>query len=213
MAEIPYEIVETLPLKAPKGKLPFIQDGTDRVSDSSFIIEYLKAKHGDSLDKGLTDEERGICVAIQRLLEEHLYWVGMYARWQYTDENWQVNKKAIFGVMPPIVRDVAAVVYRRLIKKQIYGHGMARHKEEEVFHLGCLDMDALSKILANKLYFMGDVPTSIDASAFGMLVNTLFNPIESLVKDYGREQKNLVDYCHRMMQKYYPELPALANNG
>ncbi|PCH85575.1 MAG: glutathione S-transferase [Piscirickettsiaceae bacterium] len=209
MANISYEIVETLPLKAPKGKLPFIEDGEDKVADSSFIVEYLKTKYGDDLDKDLTLEQQGICVAIQRLLEEHLYWVGMYTRWQYTNENWHVNKKAIFGVMPPIVRDVAATVYRRLIKKQIYGHGMARHSEEEIFHLGCLDLDALSNILANKPYFMGNRPTSIDASAFGMLVNTLFNPIKSPVKDYGQEKKNLNEYCHRMMQQYFPDLGAL----
>ncbi|MBL4783676.1 MAG: glutathione S-transferase family protein [Porticoccaceae bacterium] len=209
MTKIPYNIVETLPLKAPKGKLPYIEDGKDKVADSSFIIEHLKTKYGDSLDKELTTEERGVCVAIQRLLEEHLYWVGMYTRWQYTNENWQVNKKAIFGVMPPIIRDVVAAVYRRLIKKQIYGHGMARHTEEEIFHLGCIDLAALSDILANKPYFMGEKPTSIDASAFGMLVNTLFNPIESPVKDYGREKKNLTEYCHRMMGKFYPDLAVL----
>ncbi|ORU94143.1 MAG: glutathione S-transferase [Cycloclasticus sp. symbiont of Bathymodiolus heckerae] len=209
MAKISYDIVETLPLKAPKGKLPYIEDDGEYVADSSFILEYLKTKYGDVLDERLSEKERATSLTIQRLLEEHLYWVGMYTRWQYSDVNWQVNKKAIFGSMPPLVRDIAAAVYRRLIKKQIYGHGMARHKQDEVFHLGKVDLGALSSFLGNSPYFMGEQATSIDASAFGVLVNTLFHPIESPVKEYGLGKENLVAYCHRMMSDYYPELDAL----
>lgn len=211
MLDIPYKIVETLPLKAPKGKLPYIEDGAVTVADSSFIIEHLKDKYGAKLDASLNEKERAVAVAIQRLLEDHLYWVGMYARWQYTDENWQINKKAIFGVMPPLIRDMAAFVYRRLIMKQIHGQGMARHTQEEIFHLGKVDIDALSAFLEDKNYFMGDNYTSVDASAFGVLVNTLYTPIESPVKEYARNKTNLVDYCRRMMDKFYPELEPLPN--
>ncbi len=206
MADLPYEVVETLPLKGPKGKLPFIEDDGDRIADSRFIIEYLKDKYGDPLDTDLSAKQRSIMTAMQRLLEEHLYWIGMYARWQYTDENWQITKKAIFGGMPPVIRDLAAVIYRRLIGKQIYGHGTGRHNADEIFHLGQVDLDAVSMFLAEKPYFMGDKPTSLDASAFGILINTVCGPIESPVKDYGKSQKNLPAYCDRMMAEFFPEL-------
>jgi hypothetical protein len=70
---------------------------------------------------------------MQRLLEENLYWATMYSRRQYTDANWKVNKKAIFGVMPPVIRDIAATYFRNKINKQIYGHGIERRKTEEIF--------------------------------------------------------------------------------
>lgn len=191
MADLPYQIVETMPLKAPKGKLPFIKDGSNKIADSTFIINYLKSQYGDPLDKDLTIEQRAVMIAMQRLLEEHLYWVGMYTRWHYTQENWQVNKQAIFGGMPPIIRDIVAAIYRRLIVKQIHGQGLGRHNTEDVFQLGRVDLDALSTFLAEKPYFMGDKPTTLDASAFGILINTLWHPIESPIKDYGLNQKNL----------------------
>ena len=72
-------------------------------------------------------------------------------------------------VLPPVVRDIAALVYRYKIKQQIYGHGMGRHKPEEVFELGMKDIDALSACLGDKEYFLGDQPTTLDASAFGFL--------------------------------------------
>jgi len=59
------------------------------------------------------------------------------------------------------------------IQKQIYGHGTGRHKTDEIFHLGEVDLEALSVFLGKKPYFVGDKPTSLDASAFGMLINSL----------------------------------------
>ncbi len=207
MAGITYEIVETLPLKGPKGKLPFIEDKGRKIADSEFIIDYLKETYGDSLDSSLNSEQQASALAIRRLLEEHLYWVGMYSRWSDSDGNWQINKKAIFSGMPPVIRDIAAFVYRRcIISRQIHGHGMGRHTRDEIIQLGNKDIDALSDLLGDKSFFMGDSPTSIDASAFGMLVNIICCPIESPVKDHGLTKTNLVNYCNRLMKQYYPEL-------
>jgi len=111
--------------------------------------------------------------------------------------------------MPPVIRDMAALVYRRLIiGKQIYGQGTGRHNADEIFHLGQVDLDALSAFLAEKPYFMGNKPTSLDASAFGILINTVCGPIKSPAREYGLRQKNLPAYCNRMMAKFFPELVA-----
>lgn len=205
MAGIEYEIKPTLPLSAPKGKLPYIEDGDKILGDSGFIVLYLKTKYND-LDKGLSEAELALSMAMQRLLEEHLFWATMYSRWQYTDSNWQVNKLAIFGVMPPIIRDMAAAYYRHKIKQQIYGHGMGRHTAEEIFELGKHDIDALSACLGDKKYFLGDRLTTLDASAFGFLINTLGCPIESPLKEHGLSKNNLTNYVERIKAEYYPDL-------
>ncbi|SOD41109.1 glutathione S-transferase family protein [Nitrosovibrio sp. Nv4] len=205
MAEIEYDIKTTLPLSAPKGKLPYIKDGDLKLADSRFIIRHLKTRYKD-LDKGLNPSESALSLAMQRLIEEHLFWVTMYSRWQYTDANWQVNKKAVFGVLPPVIRDVAALVYRYRIGRQIYGHGIGRHKPEEIFELGMLDIDALSACLGDKKYFLGDQPTTLDASAFGFLINTIACPIESPVKDHGLSKSNLRNYVDRIKTEYYADL-------
>jgi glutathione S-transferase len=207
MAKLPYQIVESLPLKGPRWKLPFIVDQGRKISDSRLIVQYLKTTYGDSLDARLTPEEKGISMAFQRLLEEHLYWVGMFSRWNYTEQNWQTNKQAIFGVLPPVARDIAAQVYRRRINSQILGHGLGRLSPAEAFDLGREDIDALAGFLGGKLYFMGNQPSSLDASAYGILINTLGCPIESPLKDHALSKTNLVDYCRRMQTEYFPELP------
>jgi len=130
----------------------------------------------------------------------------MFTRWSYTELNWQTNKQAIFGVLPPVIRDLAAWAYRYRINAQIRGHGIGRHTPDEVLELGREDIDALAHFLGNKAYFMGDKPTSLDASAFGILVNTVGCPIESPAKDYALAKRNISDYCERMQREFFPEL-------
>jgi glutathione S-transferase len=205
MAGIKYEMKPALPMSGPKRKLPYIKDGNMILGDSGFIVLYLKKKYHD-LDKGLSEAELALSLAMQRLLEEHLFWATMYSRWQYTDANWQANKQAIFGGLPPVIRDIAAAYFRRKIQQQIYGHGMARHTAEEIFALGNQDIDALSACLGDKKYFLGDRPTTLDASAFGFLINTFGCPIESPLKEYGLSKHNLTSFVDRIKAEYYPDL-------
>lgn len=204
---IPYQIAESLPLKAPRGKLPFIDDEGYRIADSRLILHHLQSKHGMGQDARLSPEELATAKSFQRLLEEHLYWISMVTRWDYSDSNWQANKEAIFGVLPLIARDLAATVYRRKIKGQILGHGIGRLSHEEKFKLGEEDLDSLADFLGEKPYFMGKRPTSLDASAYGILVNIIGCPIESPLKDLALSKSNLHDYCRRMQAEFYPELP------
>jgi glutathione S-transferase len=207
MTRLPYQVIETLPLKAPRGKLPYIEDNGRKLSDSRLIVNYLKTAYSNTLDDHLTLKQQGIAKACQRLLEEHLYWAGMVSRWNYTEANWKTNKQAIFGGLPPVIRDLAASLYRRRINSQITGHGAGRLTPEELFELGKEDIDSLANFLGDKPYFMGDKPTSLDASAYGILVNTLGCPIESPLKDHALSRKNLLNYCQRMQVEFFPELP------
>ncbi len=205
MANIDYEIKPALPLRAPKGKLPYIEDNDQKLGDSRFIVPYLKSAYHD-LDQELNETQLAASVAMQRLLEEHLFWVALYSRWQYNDENWQVNKQAIFGKLPIIIRDVIANRTRKKIQQQILGHGTGRHQADEIFTLGKQDVDALAASLGDKPYFLNDQPTTLDASAFGLLVNIIACPIESPLKEYSLSKDNLIHYVERIMQAYYPDL-------
>jgi glutathione S-transferase len=206
MAGLDYDIVETLPLKAPKGKLPYIKDDDIAIADSRLILDYLENKADNKLDRHLSSEQQAVATSFTQLLEEHLYWFTMYTRWQYTDSNWRINKQAIFGPMAAPLRFVIAPVYRWLIKKQIHGQGTGRLSWDEIFTLGKADLDALANFLGDKPYFFGSKPCTLDASAFGILVNTLACPIESPLKDYALSKTNLRDYCQRIQLNYFPEL-------
>jgi glutathione S-transferase len=205
MAELPYVKHNTLPLKGPKGKLPFIEDNDRKIADSRFIIDYFKETYGDALDSHLNSSQRAVVNAMQRLIEDDLYWVMMYVRWGKKDSNWEINKQAIFGGLPPVLNKIIPGVVRKQILKQIHGHGMGRHTEEEIYAIGKSDLNVLSDYLADKPYFMGDKPTTLDASAFGLLVNILKCPTESPLKEHAKQLHNLVAFCDRIKQQFYSD--------
>ncbi len=203
MAGVPYRVADAIPLTAPKGKLPYISDDGRKIADSRFIIEYLKDRYDADLDQGLSPLERAESMAFQRMIEDDLHWAAvMWPRWSQP-HNWPANKQAIFGRIPPVLRDVIAWYVRRQIRKQVRGQGLGRNTENEIFHLGKQDLTALSDFLADKPFFMGDGPTTLDASAFGLLSNVLWCPIESPLKAHAQGLKNLVAFCERVRDQFF----------
>ncbi len=59
-------------LKAPKKKLPYLDDDGTVVADTHFIIEYPKARCSDPLDGALTPAEHAMATALLRLIEQNL---------------------------------------------------------------------------------------------------------------------------------------------
>jgi glutathione S-transferase len=202
MADVPYRVAAAVPPRAPKGNLPYISDDGKKIADSRFILEYLRDRYQVDLDRELTPTERAESMAFQRMIEDDLHWAVMWSRWAQP-RNWSANKQAIFGGLPPVLRDVVAWYARRQMRRQIRGQGLGRNTEDEIFHLGKQDLTALSDFLAGKPFFMGDRPTTLDASAFGLLSNVLWCPIESPLKVHAQRLGNLVAFCERVRDRYF----------
>lgn len=203
MAQLPFEIAANVDLKkAPKGKLPYITDQGKTIADSNLIIEYLKATYGDPLDEHLSRSDRAIALAMQRLIEENLYWAVVYSRWQ-DPVNWQTTKATYFSDLPPVLKTLIPMQARSQILQSLKGHGIGRHTPTEIYQIGITDLNALSDFLADKPFLMGDRPTTVDASAYGLLANILWVPMESPLKERATALSNLSAYCQRMKAKFY----------
>jgi glutathione S-transferase len=104
MAGLPFELDNSGDvMKAPKNKLPYIDDDGTIVADTSFIIEHLKARYGDPLDAALTPVERALATAFQRLFEENLYWAVLHSRW-VPPQAWAKTRPGFFAAMPAPLR-------------------------------------------------------------------------------------------------------------
>lgn len=198
-----YQPTSTLNLsKTPRGKLPYIEDQGRVIGDSGLIIEYLKSTYGDPLDNALGAEERAQALAIRRLIEEHLYWCGIYDRWA-VDAHWALTKPAFFSGLPPLWRQIVPEIARKALLRQLHGHGMGRHSGEEIYAAGKTDLTALADFLGDKAFFLGERPTSLDATAYAFLANILWAPIESPLKAHAQILTNLEPYCRRMQVRYF----------
>ena len=103
IAGIPYEVVDTPdPRKAPRGKLPFIEDGGQRIADTSCIVRHLVKTRGVDPDASLDDSQRMTALLVQRTLEEHYAFVLAYTH-LVRDEGVQ-HTRARFNVVPALLR-------------------------------------------------------------------------------------------------------------
>jgi glutathione S-transferase len=204
MTGLPYE-AKTMrdPRKAPKGKLPFIDDDGEIVADSSAILAYLDTKYGDKLGDGsLPPMDRAIAHALRILLDEHFYWAIVYSRW-IDDAGWELMKAMITRGMPPVVRNIVPGIIRGNVRKSLHAQGLGRHSPEEIYASGNADLTAVSTYLGDKPFIMGDEPRSLDACVYSYLASALCSPFPSPLKTHAQSLANLQPYCERMKTRYY----------
>ena len=115
-----------------------------------------------------------------------------------------------YAMLGPLLeqRGVAGLYARRSMRGQLWGQGLGRHSDEEIVRVGQRELTALSEFLADKKYLLGDEPTTVDCSAFGLVNNIMWPPIESALKEHARGLDNLVAYCGRIRDDYFGDLGA-----
>lgn len=195
-------ITAATPFAGPKGKAPWIEEDGQKIGDSTFIIAHLMQRHGVDPDARLTPAQRGMAVAIQRLIDENLYWTMVHDRWM-NDANWQQFRDVVLGGLAVPLRRVLGPIARRGVKKQLEGHGIGIHSAAEIAAIGRRDVNALSDILGASEWFFGDTPSTIDAVAYAQLVNIWRAPFESEVRRAIGQTPNLVAFIDRFAARYY----------
>lgn len=215
MVALPYRVVVVdRPGKSPRGKLPYIRDGRNEVADSSIIIDYLKSSYGDPLDSGLNDGQRALALATQRMVEESLYWSVLYSRWA-EPQGWATLMPEFFRVLPAPIRPLIASLVRRKIIRDIRGQGRGLLSADELYAHATAELHALSTLLGAKPYFLGDRPTTLDATIYGLLAQVFFAPIPSPLKTAAESHANLKDHTVRIREEYFssPNSPSNSPPG
>ncbi len=187
---------------APKGKLPYIEHDGAQIADSSIIVDYLKEQFGDPLDGslGATDRARGH--TIKRMIEEHVWWLMARERW------WAPEKP--YWDTPGLLKELDQAGYeeaRRDSQRKCVEHGVGAFTEDELNKRSREDLDALATLLGEQPYFLGDRPTSVDATTYAFLWQILNAPYASRLKDAALEHDNLVAYTRRMSEEWFEDDP------
>lgn len=187
---------------APKNKLPFIVHGADTIADSSFILDYLKAQFGDLLDADLVPADQARAHLIKRMFEEHIWWIMARERW------W--SPEAPYWDTPGLLKDLDEAGYveaRNDSQRKCIEHGVGAFTEEELDQRGREDMNAAAILLGDQPYFLGEQPTSVDATAYAFLWQILNAPYASLLKEAAAQHHNLVRYTERITDRWFSDDP------
>ncbi len=190
---------------APKGKLPYIRDGDDIIADTTFIRLHLEQRYNIDFYKWLSPRERGFAWAVEKMCEDHLYWLLMYDRW-VDDANFKRGQAKLFKAAPLLVRPFVKGLVRRRIRRTLHGQGVSRYTEGEKMILADRVFASLSAILGDTPYIMGERPCGADATVFAFVLGVLCPVSESGIRGSAKSYPNLEDYCVRLKQQYYPDL-------
>jgi glutathione S-transferase len=204
MAGLQYRNEKAMPPSSPKGQLPYIRDGEETIADSTFIRAHIEGKYGFDFDAPLSLQARAQAWAFERMIEHHVYWGLVGARWVDAD-NFSKGPAHFFDGAPVHMREKLREDAQFRVAENYLISGLGRHAPEEDVDLAVRSLFALSVQLGDKPYLMGDTPCGTDATAFGALAGILTPFFDSALRQRTERFGNLTAYVDRMMRQYYPE--------
>jgi glutathione S-transferase len=204
MAGLAYRKDKAMPPASPKGQLPFIDDAGARVADSTFIRAHIEGKYGFDFDAPLNLQARAQAWAFERMIEHHVYWALVGARW-VDDTNFAKGPAHFFDGAPDHMREKLREDAQFRVAENYLLSGLGRHAPEEDVDLAVRSLFALSVQLGDKRYLFSDTPCGTDATAFGAIAGILTPFFESALRQQAEKFENLTAYVDRMMLQYYPE--------
>ena len=204
LAKLPYERAAMSFRQAPKGKIPYIRDGDALLGDSTLIRFHLERIHGIDFEAGYDAKSLAIAWSVEKMLEEHLYWLAVHDRWM-KDENFNRGPRQFFNMAPAVVRPVVVAMIRRQVAKTLRAQGLGRHSDAERADLARRDIDALSDILGGNSYLLGDRPCGADATIYAFVIGILCPVFTSATRDHMESKANLKAYAERITEEFWPE--------
>ncbi len=205
LAGLPYERASANIRKAPKGKAPYIDDNGTIVADSTFIRMHMERTRGIDFDKGLSDEQKGVAWAVEKMLEDHLYWLVVHERWMIPD-NFDRGPRKFFDSVPAPLRPFILAMVRRKVAANLHAQGTGRHTDQERVLLAARAATALARIIGDKPWLMGETPCGADATAYAFVSGSLCPLFEGPTRTAVTAHANLVAYAQRGRARWFAEL-------
>jgi glutathione S-transferase len=214
LAGLKYENVDhKTKFRSKKGQLPFVELNGDEIADSTVIIKDLATKFDKDIDATLTAEQKLVAHATISMIENHLTFVHSYWRAKNPDlmlKGYKVNLQHALGTRLPngILNFIFKIHYGRKLSKKVKAQGLGVHSADEIEEFGRQDLKVLSELLADKPFFFGDEPTTLDCVAFSILaqIHFLSEDVKYGLRDYMAENcPNLIGHVSRIKERCFPD--------
>lgn len=205
LSGLPYRKRRGSMRRAPKGKLPYIDDTGTQVPDSTLIRLHLAERHGITLDAGLSDADKALAWSVECLCSDHLYWCVVHERWM-DDAVFARGPGVFFQRVPFLLRGMVIRMIRRKVRANLQAQGLGRFSPTERQRLLQLDVASLAALLGDKPYMLGESPSWLDATVFAFLASALLATLgDTSSQQAVRQHPNLQAYVERLRQQYFPD--------
>ena len=205
--ELPYKNQFIMdPRQSPTGKIPYILENDKLFSDSGIIINYYESIIEKPMQSDLSQLQCSQSLAYIRLLEEHLYWAIVYSRWIDPDGEkiWKQSIQKGLNI-PKLAFKLMFPAVKKKIQKQLYGHGIGRHKHQQIYLFADNDITALANFLGKNTYFFGEKATLLDHCTYSHIASLIHSPESCPLKQSVLKHENLIKHYQRMMHNFFPE--------
>lgn len=193
LAKLPFRLDKVSMLKIgklnPTGQLPVLMIGDEAVPDSTRILHRIDEQLAPgSLTRGL--DARGIAEAWlwEEFADTALYPHALTARWA-DDRGWHLPRKAFFGGMPPVVRDVVANLVRRKTLGSLVARDFTRAGLPAAEERMARVLDHLNVRAPESGFWLGEQPTVADLGIFAQLHQLRMPEIPLRVEALARRQR------------------------
>ncbi|ODM93959.1 hypothetical protein Ocin01_12720 [Orchesella cincta] len=159
-----------------KGKAPWVSLNGQHISDSEFIIAFLNREFNKDLNKEHPVEQLALGTAVRVMLEDQFSWGMALERFVFNPQEF----RKVFGI--------------------------GAHSREEIEGIVSKNLRAVSALLGDKKFILGERPCQDDCAIFGQLGQAVWGlPNSNYEKLVHNELTNLRDYCFRIKDLYYPD--------
>ncbi len=184
MAGLAYRKQRAMPPASPKGQLPYIDDDGQSVAEFDLHPRAYRAQIWLRFRLGLDRPARAQAWAFERMIESHVYWALVGARW-VDPENFAKGPAHFFDGAPEDRREKLREDAQFRVAENYLLSGLGRHAPDDDVELAARSLLALSVQLGDKPYLMGEKPSGTDATAFGALSGILTPFFDSEIADTG----------------------------
>jgi glutathione S-transferase len=203
----PYETVTGDVRKAPRKQLPVIEIDGKVVADSTLIVDSLEAARPEKLDAHLDARQHAVAQAFKSMLEEHFYFCILYMRWS-TDDGWTVFEPSLREMLgaagvPGFLRGFVAGKARQYTTGRTATQGVGRQPRSEIVATSKKILDSLDVQLGEGPFFLGDKPTTYDATVYAFTAGALCPAFDNEVRKHAASKPNLVAYEGRIKDRYW----------
>ena len=153
----------------PIGQLPVLMIGDEAVPDSTRILHRIDEQLAKgSLTRGLDARGVGEAWLWEEFADTALYPQVLATRWA-DERGWPVPRRAFFGAMPPVVRDIVASLVRKKTLTALEGRDFTRGGlaacEERLFRV----LDHLEARAPERGFWLGEQASVADLGLFAHL--------------------------------------------
>jgi len=200
LAKLPFEQRQVSFFKIkdlnPKGQLPVLLVGDEKVADSTRILHRIEELAPGSMTGGL--DPRGVAEAWlwEEFADTALYGHVLTTRWA-DDRGWPVPRKAFFGAIPAPMRSLVASIARKRTIKSLIGRDFIRGGVEACHERLYGLLDELDARAPTEGFWLGARPSAADVGLFAHL-HSLRLPLVEYQAEQVKKRTRLNHYLDRV---------------